>query len=153
VGVRLASPIDDEGTLVEIVAPWLRPPFGDSWRAPNAGPLPQEVHAVLAQRLFVDKTGLPSSLLTQIMRLAAFQNPEFHKKQSLRLSTATTPRIIACAEELSQHVALPRSCRSGLETLLVEHGVAFVLPDQRHEGEPVHMEFQGELTAIQEQAA
>ena len=49
------------------------------------------VRAVLAQRLFVEKAGLPSPLLNQIKRLAAFQNPEFYKKQSMRLSTATDP--------------------------------------------------------------
>jgi len=153
VGVRLASPTDEEGTFPELAAPWLRPPSDGSRRTPIAGPLPKEVRAVLAQRLFVEKTGLPSSLLNQIKRLAAFQNPEFYKKQSLRLSTATTPRVIACAEEFPQHVALPRGCRSSLEDLLREHGVALLVDDQRHEGEPAHIEFQGELTVIQEQAA
>ena len=63
---------------------------------------------MLAQKLFVEKAGLPSPLINQIKRLAAFQNPEFYKKQSMRLSTATTPRVIACAEDLPQHVGLPR---------------------------------------------
>ncbi|MEE8399766.1 MAG: hypothetical protein V3S89_12225, partial [Desulfobacterales bacterium] len=44
----------------------------------------------------------------QIKRLAAFQNPEFYKRQSMRLSTARTPRVIACAEDLPQFVGLPR---------------------------------------------
>jgi hypothetical protein len=35
---------------------------------------------VLAQRLFVDKSGLPSPLINEIKRLAAFQNPEFYKE-------------------------------------------------------------------------
>jgi superfamily II DNA or RNA helicase len=78
---------------------------------------------VLAQRLFVEKADLPSSVIDQIKRLAAFQNPEFYKKQSMRLSTATTPRVIACAEDLRRHVGLPRGCRSELEKLLGEHGV------------------------------
>jgi DNA-binding transcriptional LysR family regulator len=50
---------------------------------------------VLAQKLFVEKAGLPPALINQIKRLAAFQNPEFYKKQSMRLSTATTPRVVA----------------------------------------------------------
>lgn len=54
--------------------------------------LPDRVQAVLAQRLFVEKAGLPSALLNQVKRLASLQNPEFYKKQSLRLSTALTPR-------------------------------------------------------------
>jgi hypothetical protein len=53
-----------------------------------------------------------------------FQNPEFYKKQSLRLSTALTPRVVACAEDLPEHVALPRGCREELEQTLREHGSA-----------------------------
>ncbi len=60
------------------------------------GPLPSEVKGVLAQRLFVEKASLPSPLLNQMKRLAAFQNPEFYKKQKMRLSTAMTPRVVAC---------------------------------------------------------
>jgi hypothetical protein len=66
---------------------------------------------VLAQRLFLEKAGLPSPLLNQIKRLAAFQNPAFYAKQRMRLSTALTPRIVACAEELPRHMALPRGLR------------------------------------------
>jgi len=40
------------------------------------GTLPREVHAVISQRLFLERSGLPSPLLNQIKRLAAFQNPE-----------------------------------------------------------------------------
>jgi len=148
IGVRLAEPADGEEA-----APWTRPPSGRSRRMPIPGPLPREVRAVLAQRLFVDKADLPSPLLNQIKRLAAFQNPEFYKRQSMRLSTAITPRVIACAEELPKHIALPRGCRDDLEELLQEHGIALAVADQRHEGEPVQLRFQGELTATQEQAA
>lgn len=42
------------------------------------GPLPPQVRAVLAQLLFVETAGLPSPLINQIKRLAAFQNPEFY---------------------------------------------------------------------------
>ena len=64
------------------------------------------VRVVLAQRIFLEKAGLPSALINQVKRLAAFQNPEFYKKQSMRLSTALTPRVIACAEEFPEHIAL-----------------------------------------------
>jgi len=148
VGVRLADPADDEGA-----APWTRSPSEGRRQAPVPGPLPKEVRGVLAQRLFVEKAGLPSPLLNAIKRLAAFQNPEFYKKQSLRLSTAMTPRVIACAEEFSQHIALPRGCQGDLEQLLNERGVALVIDDQRQEGEAVSALFQGELTTVQAQAA
>ena len=112
IGVRLAETGDDGDT-----APWARLPSRKPRRAPVVGPLPKQVGAVLAQRLFIEKAGLPSALLNQIKRLAAFQNPEFYKRQTMRLSTAITPRVIACAKELAQHIALPRGCLSDLKAL------------------------------------
>ncbi|HWN44924.1 MAG TPA: DEAD/DEAH box helicase family protein [Thermoanaerobaculia bacterium] len=148
VGVRLAEPSDEEEST-----PWRRRPSGRPRQVPITGPLPREVRAVLAQRLFVEKGSLPSSLLNEIKRLAAFQNPEFYKKQSLRLSTAMTPRVIACAEDLVQHVALPRGCLGDLEELLRNHGVALNADDQRQEGESLGVDFVGELTAVQQESA
>ena len=51
---------------------------------------PTIVQATLAQRLVVQTAGLPSPLLNELKRLAAFANPEFYKKQRMRLSTALT---------------------------------------------------------------
>ena len=100
VGVRDAGSDDEDFT------PWARRPPSRHASVHIEGPLPTEVHAVLSQRLFIDKAGLPSPLITAIKRAAAFQNPEFYKKQSMRLSTAGTPRVIACAEEPTGHVSL-----------------------------------------------
>ncbi|MGH3993326.1 MAG: DEAD/DEAH box helicase family protein, partial [Pseudonocardiaceae bacterium] len=148
-GVRFAEIIDDE----EAVAPWTRLPSGRTPTKRIGGPLPSVVKAVLAQRLFIEKAGLPSPLLNQLKRLAAFQNPEFYKKQKMRLSTALTPRVIACAEELPLFVALPRGCMSEAEQLLAEHGVKLAVEDQRHDGAPLKIKFDGELTPVQKEAA
>jgi len=147
VGVRFSS-ANDDGKDNE---PWERLPS----RRPDAilavEPVPAEVHAVLAQCLFVDKTDLPSPLLNQIKRLAAFQNPEFYKKQSMRLSTALTPRVISCAEEHSRHIALPRGCQDELAAVLQQYGSSLTIDDQRHPGEPLAVNFDGKLTTIQKQ--
>jgi superfamily II DNA or RNA helicase len=91
--------------------------------------------------------------LNQIKRLAAFQNPEFYKKQSMRLSTALTPRVIACAEEFAEHIALPRGCLATLSDLLRGYGIALAVDDQRISGDPVDLSFQGTLTPVQGDAA
>lgn len=108
--------------------------------------------APAGQRLFVEKAGLPSPLLNQIKRLAAFQDPGFYKKQSMRLSTALTPRVIGCAEDLRQHVALPRGLRPELEALLERHGVALEVEDKRESGKATGFRFQGSLTDVQKKA-
>jgi superfamily II DNA or RNA helicase len=127
-----------------------------SGRAPVkhiTGPLPSEVKGVLAQRLFIEKVGLPAALVNQLKRLAAFQNPEFYKKQRMRLSTAITPRIITCADDLEQYISLPRGCACAAEQLLDEHRVALTIEDERHLGAPLELKFNGELTAVQSTAA
>jgi superfamily II DNA or RNA helicase len=147
-GVRTAELVDAEDA-----EPWARLPSGKPRTACITGQLPERVSAVLAQRLFCQTAGLPSPLLNQIKRLAAFQNPEFYKKQSMRLSTATTPRVIWCAEDLPQHIALPRGCVAELEALLHSHGVRLDIADERVSGDSLQLRFLGTLTLLQEQAA
>ena len=91
--------------------------------------------------------------MNQLKRLAAFQNPEFYKKQKMRLSTALTPRVVACAEELPLFVGVPRGCLPDAERLLAEHGVKLVIDDQRQDGASLEVAFGGELTTVQQQAA
>ena len=132
--------------------PWALP----SPRRPKAvrlpEPVPAEVRVALVQRLFVEKACLPSALLNQIKRLAAFQNPEFYRRQKARLSTALTPRVIACAEERPQHLALPRGCAEDLAELLGSHGATLRVDDRRVEGRAIDARFHGELTPVQQDA-
>jgi len=148
VGVRMAETADEEDAT-----PWSRLPSRMPKPIAITEPLPPTVRAVLAQKLFVEKAGLPSPLLDQIKRLAAFQNPEFYKKQAMRLSTAMTPRVIACAEDLPQFVGLPRGRRGEVDDLLRGYGVSLKVEDDRLSGEPLGVRFQGRLTPVQEKAA
>ena len=71
----------------------------------------------------------------------------------MRMSVARTPRVIACFEELGQHLALPRGCLDDLRTLVAELDIAIDLEDRRIEGEPLAIEFAGSLNASQQRAA
>jgi hypothetical protein len=142
-------PADDD----ESKTPWLKSYSGKQSTTPINAVLPRQVRAVFGQRLFVELSGLPSALINQIKRLAAFQNPEFYNKQALRLSTALTPRVISCVEETSQHVGLPRGCLGALRELLAAHGVEIVIDDRRSAGTPLDAAFRGTLTEPQQQAS
>jgi hypothetical protein len=148
IGVSRANTDDGEET-----GPWLRSPSRRSKTLVLTEQMPGDVQAVLSQQLFVEKKGLPSAVLNQIKRLAAFQNPEFYKKQNLRLSTALTPRIISCADDHADHVALPRGCWDDMESLLENLDSNLQIEDLRTSGEPIDANFQGQLSAIQRQAA
>ena len=146
VGLRL--PIDDEDE-----EPWNAP---SSRRLPLtriAAPLPERVGAVLGDRIYIPRAGLPPALVNRLIRLAAFQNPAFYSAQAMRRSTFGIPRIVACAELLSHHIALPRGCRQALEELLEDLGIAVHLRDERNAGRPVETAFLGDLTPEQNAAA
>jgi superfamily II DNA or RNA helicase len=146
IGLKLPSDHDDDQ------APWERSPSGRLQEQRIKGKIPKKVTAVLAQRIFVEKKSLPSELLNRIKRLAAFQNPEFYKKQKMRLSTHNTPRVIACFEETSKYIALPRGCCDALEELLKKHGTVLKVDDKRQSGAAMEFTFHGSLTDIQQQA-
>jgi hypothetical protein len=56
------------------------------------------------------ENALTPALCNRLLRLAAFENPEFHRAQWMRLPTYDTPRIIGCAEDHPLHIGLPRGC-------------------------------------------
>jgi superfamily II DNA or RNA helicase len=147
VGVRMADPSEEEDSTT----PWTRPPSGRKYRPDIQGPLPVCIHAVVSQPVFVETGGLPSPLINEIKRLAAFQNPEFYKRQALRLSTARIPRIINRAEEHPHHIGLPRGCIDDLSGLLSSYRVDLSVDDKRTEGSELDLSFQGELTPTQEE--
>ena len=126
--------------------PWEKPLLHKRMFEKLSCNLPQNVNVILANRIYIDKNGLPSQLLNQIKRLAAFQNPEFYKKQSMRLSTALTPRVICCAEEIQEYFTIPRGCLEDLTSLLSENNISLEIQDKRFDGNTVEFKFNGELT-------
>ena len=133
-------------------APWQRPQPHSRNPSEAIEGVPPEIRAVLAQRLFIEKEGLPSALLHRIGLLASFQNPEFYKKQSLRLSTALTPRVISCVEDLPKHLAVPRGCRDEVDQLLRRCKSRLAVTDEREGGAPIDVVFRGDLTPLQNEA-
>ena len=133
--------------------PWSAPPSRRRPALPITGTLPERIEAVLADQLYIQRAGLPAALVNRLVRLAAFQNPEFYRAQAMRRSTYGIPRVVACAELLSRHVALPRGCLEEMRQLLEELGVGLTLLDERNLGRPVDAAFLGELTLEQRKAA
>jgi len=115
--------------------------------------LPAKTKVTLANLVYVEKRDLPSAMLNRLMRLAAFQNPEFYRTQAMRLSTFGKPRIIRCAEEFPRHLGLPRGCFEQIVELLESHGTEVEIRDERFLGTPIDMSFHGELRPEQKQAA
>lgn len=116
------------------------------------GPMPASLTVTSANLLYFDKAQLPQALANRLIRLAAFQNPEFYKAQAMRLPVWDEPRVIGCAENFPNHIALPRGCLDAANELLRENGIRCELRDERFAGEPLDVSFAGTLRPDQEAA-
>jgi superfamily II DNA or RNA helicase len=120
---------------------------------PIEGDLPSTLDLVLADQVYIAKQGLHPGLRTRLLRLAAFQNPEFYRAQAMRLSTHGKPRVITCAEDHPHHLGLPRGCLDDVTRTLKELGVRPAIRDERCGGSSLEVGFRGELRPDQVLAA
>ncbi|HAT1685267.1 TPA: DEAD/DEAH box helicase family protein [Klebsiella oxytoca] len=105
-----------------------------------------------ANQIYFEKAQLPQTLANRLIRLAAFQNPEFYKAQAMRMSVWNKPRVIGCAENYPQHIALPRGCLDNVLSLLYDNGLAVEIIDERYVGTECNAVFTGKLRPDQEVA-
>ena len=146
-GVRLPPAEDDEPT------PWAAPPSRRRTEPPIVGELPDSLEPILGNEIYIAKDGLVPGLRHRLLRVAAFQNPEFYKTQAMRLPTYAKPRIIGCAEEHPQHIGLPRGCLEDVREVLIDLNIRPVIRDERFGGYPLQATFRGELRTEQRFAA
>jgi superfamily II DNA or RNA helicase len=129
--------------------PW-KPPPAQPKRL--AGTMPVSLTLTLANQLYLEKAQLPQALLNRLIRLAAFQNPEFYRAQARGFSVWDKPRIIGRTENCPRHIALPRGCLDDVMTLLRDNGIACDIRDERCTGEPLAVPFAGTLRDDQQAA-
>ena len=146
-GVRRVSVMEDE-----LEDSWTRQEFQIQSEPRPAGNMPESVKLILSDGLHTSKQGMPPSLLNMLIRLAAFQNPEFYRAQAMRMSTYGKPRIISCADDCDQEIVLPRGCFDVAKTALEDQGIEFVIEDQRFEGNLIDTNFLGSLRPEQDAA-
>jgi superfamily II DNA or RNA helicase len=145
-GVRLPLDDDDE-------EPWTTSPSRQRAELRIVGEMPKQVEVVLSNQVYIDRSALPPALVNRLIRLAAFQNPEFYAAQAMRLPTFGRPRVISCAELFTKHIALPRGCLDAALELLAFNGIRPNLRDERRDGTLLGIQFLGILTPEQQSAA
>ena len=146
IGVRIAVADEDDDS------PWAARPSRRPKEPPIPGPLPEKLELILGDQIYLAKENLPPGLRNRLLRLAAFQNPEFYRAQSMRMPTYNKPRIIACAEDHPKHFALPRGCMDDVRQTLASLQIQPVLRDERCGGVPLEVSFHGTLRPEQQAA-
>jgi hypothetical protein len=146
IGVRTVVTEEDESL------PWQEPPSRQIKEIPIRGPLPKTIELVLNNQIYIAKNVLPPVLRNRLIRLAAFQNPEFYRAQAMRQPTYGKPRIMHCCEDFPKYIGLPRGCLEEVEELLHSLDIKTQLIDKRFAGIPIDCQFTGMLRPDQELA-
>ena len=146
IGVPMAVTDEDDDR------PWTAPP-SRHYKPTILEPLPESLELILADQIYIARENSPPTLRNRLLCLAAFQNPEFYRAQSMRLPTYGKPRIIHCAEEHPLHLALPRGCLDEVWRVLQELKIKTVVRDERFGGIPLSVSFCGVLRPEQQAAA
>ncbi len=132
--------------------PWTLPPSGKKPEPAITGPLPEKIILTQGNLLYFEKSSIPPALQSKLIRLAAFQNPEFYKAQAIRKSTYNIARILSCAEDFPKHIGLPRGCLTDVENLLDNLGIEIHVQDDRYTGQPLKVGFKGKMRVQQKPA-
>lgn len=146
-GVRLLLPDEQNAE-----APWLLRPSRGRREEKIREPLPDTVRIIRGNLLYVEKNSLPSSMQDRLLRVAAFQNPEFYKAQAMRLSTYGKPRVISCGESFPEHLGLPRGCLEEVVDLFKKNDTKTEIQDERNSGQKIDVSFSSELRPEQQDA-
>ena len=110
------------------------------------------VRIVLADKAYVDKTGIKPRLQNKIRRLAAYNNPEYFRNQGMGISTFGIPRIVYSGEDTEQFIAIPRGCLNKLCKNLKSSNIDYSVEDKRNTGKEINVSFAGELYPEQQDA-
>lgn len=133
--------------------PWMKQTSKNEDQKLITDKLPQSIEIVYSNMIYVPKKELSSKAIYYLMRLAAFQNPEFYKAQAMRLPTFNKPRIIQCAEDYANFIGLPRGCLEEVIEFFEINGVKVEIKYEWYEGGKLDISFIGELRPKQSEAA
>ncbi len=106
---------------------------------------PKSINVILRDMVYIDKANLDGVVKNSFRRLATFANPEFYKKQKLRMSVYNVPMVIDCSKEDEKYLKLPRGTYDYLESLCNVNNIEIISKDERFVGNKIEVKFNGSL--------
>lgn len=88
---------------------------------------PKSIDVILDNMVYIDKANLNASVKNCFRRLATFANPEFFKKQRMRMSVYNIPMVIDCSKETEKYLMIPRGRFEYLCDLCKENNIKMLL--------------------------
>ena len=137
------STSEDNGTD----APW------DKNSEIEAGSVKGVVRIVLADRIYIDSTGMSNKTKRQLRRMATFSNKQYFQNQAMDMPNYDESRFIYLGSDEGKYIVLPRGLREEILKKFDNAGISYKIEDKRTKGQELNISFKGELRESQIPAA
>ena len=130
---------EDNGTD----APW------DKNSEIEAGSVKGVVRIVLADRIYIDSSGMSNKTKRQLRRMAAFSNKQYFQNQAMDMPNYDESRFIYLGSDEGKYIVLPRGLREDILKKFDNAGISYKIEDKRTKGRELNISFKGELRESQ----
>lgn len=130
---------EDNGTD----APW------DKNSEIEAGSVKGVVRIVLADRIYIDSTGMSNKTKRQLRRMATFSNKQYFQNQAMDMPNYDDSRFIYLGSDEGKYIVLPRGLREEILKKFDNAGISYKIEDKRTKGQELNISFRGELRESQ----
>lgn len=133
------STSEDNGTD----APW------DKNSEIEAGSVMGVVRIVLADRIYIDSSGMSNKTKRQLRRMATFSNRQYFQNQAMDMPNYDESRFIYLGSDEGKYIVLPRGLREEILKKFDNAGISYKIEDKRTKGQELNISFRGELRESQ----
>ena len=130
---------EDNGTD----APW------DKNSEIEAGSVKGVVRIVLADRIYIDSSGMSNKTKRQLRRMATFSNKQYFQNQAMDMPNYDESRFIYLGSDEGKYIVLPRGLREEILKKFDNAGISYKIEDKRTQGRELIISFKGELRESQ----
>lgn len=130
---------EDNGTD----APW------DKNSEIEAGSVKGVVRIVLADRIYIDSSGMSNKTKRQFRRMATFSNKQYFQNQAMDMPNYDESRFIYLGSDEGKYIVLPRGLREEILKKFDNAGISYKIEDKRTQGRELNISFKGELRESQ----
>ena len=130
---------EDNGTD----APW------DKNSEIEAGSVKGVVRIVLADRIYIDSSGMSNKTKRQLRRMATFSNKQYFQNQAMDMPNYDESRFIYLGSDEGKYIVLPRGLREEILKKFDNAGISYKIEDKRTKGRELNISFKGELRESQ----
>jgi superfamily II DNA or RNA helicase len=112
----------------------------------------ETIEITFGSMLTIPLEKLPGRVVAKLKKTSSFANPEFYKRQRMRMQTYPLSRFIFSGEIRASEILLPRGVLDEVTKILTVAGAHVIIRDERIGRKKLKVDFSGELTQAQAEA-